>query len=215
MPAAPRPPAPPPPVVLVAIAGGSGSGKTWLARALRRRLGARAGLLSLDDFYRDLAHLPPARRARMNFDHPGAIDWPALADVLGEIARGGGPRLPRYDFSRHTRHARTRRWRPRPVVLVEGLWPWVRPALRSHFTLRIYREAPAALRHARRLHRDVRERGRTAAAVRRQWREHVQPMFRRHVAPQRAGAHVVLGAELRAADVDALARRILALRSAR
>ena len=32
-------------VVLVAIAGGSGSGKTWLAQALRRRLGRRAALL--------------------------------------------------------------------------------------------------------------------------------------------------------------------------
>ena len=58
----PRPAAAAPPVLLVAIAGGSGSGKTWLAAALRRRLHPRAGLISLDDFYRDLARLPVAKR---------------------------------------------------------------------------------------------------------------------------------------------------------
>ena len=202
-------------VVLVAIAGGSGSGKTWLARALRRRLGRRAALLSLDDFYRDLRHVAPARRAGRNFDQPAAIDWPALAAVLDGIAAGGRPPVPRYDFSRHTRRGRPRRWAPRPVVLVEGLWPWVRPALRDRFDLRIYRDAAAPLRRERRLERDVRERGRTPASVRRQWREQVEPMFRRHVAPQRDRAHVVVGGELEEAALEDLSRRILALLPAR
>lgn len=198
-------------VVLVAIAGGSGSGKTWLAEALRRRLGRRAALLSLDDFYRDLGHLPPARRARLNFDRPAAIDWPALAAVLDGIAAGGRPPVPRYDFTRHTRHGRSRRWAPRPVVLVEGLWPWVRPALRDRFALRIYRDTATPVRRERRLERDVRERGRTATSVRRQWRDQVEPMFRRHVAPQRDRAHVVVGGELEDAALEDLSRRILAL----
>lgn len=204
-----------PRVVLVAIAGGSGSGKTWLAQALHRRLGRRAALLSLDDFYRDLGHLPLARRARRNFDRPAAIDWPALAAVLDGIAGGGRPPVPQYDFTRHTRHGRSRRWAPRPVVLVEGLWPWVRPALRERFDLRIYRDAAAALRHERRLERDVRERGRTATSVRRQWRDQVEPMFRLHVAPQRAGAHLVVKGELEEEALEDLSRRILELLRAR
>lgn len=200
-----------PRVVLVAIAGGSGSGKTWLAQALRRHLGRRAALLSLDDFYRDLGHVAPARRARRNFDRPAAIDWPALAAVLDEIASGGRPPVPRYDFARHTRHGRPRRWAPRPVVLVEGLWPWVRPALRERFDLRIYRDTATPVRRERRLERDTRERGRTATSVRRQWRQQVEPMFQRHVAPQREQAHVVVGGELEEAALADLSRRIIAL----
>jgi len=73
------------PVTLVAIAGGSGSGKTWLAAALRRRLRGTAALLSIDDFYRDLAHLPPNRRTRVNFDSPAAIDWVAFESALRAI----------------------------------------------------------------------------------------------------------------------------------
>lgn len=202
---------PAPRVVLVAIAGGSGSGKTWLAQALRRRLGPRAALLSLDDFYHDLGHVPPARRARRNFDRPAAIDWATLAAVLDEIAAGGSPPVPRYDFTRHTRHGRSRRWSPRPVVLLEGLWPWVRPFLRARFDLRIYRDTAAPVRRERRLDRDVRERGRTTSSVQRQWREQVEPMFRRHVAPQRAAADVVLDGELAEAALADLSRRILAL----
>ena len=53
---------------LVAIVGGSGSGKGWLADRLLRLLGDDAGHLSLDDFYRDCSHLPPDRRALVNFD---------------------------------------------------------------------------------------------------------------------------------------------------
>lgn len=198
-------------VALVAIAGGSGSGKTWLARALQRRLRPHAGLLSLDDFYRDLSHLPLARRARTNFDSPAAIDWRAFGAALRAIRRGEAPVLPRYDFARHTRSSRSRRWRKRRIVVIEGLWPWVKPRLRALFALRIFREAGAGTRFARRLRRDVRERGRTPDDVRRQWDAQVEPSYARHVAPQRASADLVLGAALSPAQVAAVARRLRAL----
>lgn len=195
-------------VTLVAIAGGSGSGKTWLAEALRRRLRGSAALLSIDDFYRDLGHLPPARRARVNFDSPAAIDWAAFESALRSIADGEAPELPLYDFSRHTRADKVRRWRPRDIVIIEGLWPWVRGRLRGLFKLRLYRVADAELRFARRLHRDVRERGRRPADITRQWHAQVEPMFTRHVAPQRRHAHAVLGAKLTASEINRWARRI-------
>ena len=195
-------------VTLVAIAGGSGSGKTWLADALRRRLRGSAALLSIDDFYRDLSHLTPARRARVNFDSPAAIDWRAFESALQAIADGDAPELPLYDFSRHTRAEKGRRWRPRRIVIVEGLWPWVRGRLRRLFALRLYRTADADLRLARRLHRDVRERGRQPADITRQWRTQVEPMYARHVAPQRHHAHAILDAKLKPAEIAAWARRI-------
>jgi uridine kinase len=195
-------------VTLVAIAGGSGSGKTWLADALRRRLRGAAALLSIDDFYRDLSHLPPARRARINFDSPAAIDWAAFESALRAIADGGAPELPLYDFSRHTRAEQVRRWRPRSIVIIEGLWPWVRSRLRGLFALRLYRATETEVRFARRLQRDVRERGRQPADITRQWRAQVEPMFTRHVAPQCRHAHAVLGAKLTANEIDRWARRI-------
>jgi uridine kinase len=196
------------PAVLVAIAGGSGSGKTWLAAALRRRLHPHAGLLSLDDFYRDLSHLPGKARAKSNFDSPAAIDWTLLEATLRAIARGETPSLPRYDFARHTRAPATRRWRRRDIVLIEGLWPWGKPQLRELFALRIYRSVETDLRYTRRLHRDIRHRGRTPDDVERQWTAQVEPMYGRHVAPQLKSADLVLDARLAAVELDALAERI-------
>lgn len=200
------------PVVLVAIAGGSGSGKTWLARELQRRLEPDAGLISLDDFYCDLSHLPLAERARTNFDSPAAIDWAQFETSLRAIARGETPVLPCYDFTQHTRAPQTQHWQRRPMVLIEGLWPWVEPALRGLFALRIYRQAESEVRYQRRLRRDIQHRGRTPEDVARQWSAQVEPMYDRHVTPQQATADLVLGAKLTPAELGALTVRIRALR---
>ena len=175
-------------VAIIAIVGGSGSGKTWLARQLQRRLGARAGRLSLDDFYRDRSHLPAGVRARINFDHPRAIDWPHFRQCLKKIKTCQAVALPRYDFVTHARRATPRRWQPKPVVLVDGLWLLRRPELRRLYTVSVFLDCPAKLQLARRLARDQRERGRSPASVRYQFRTQVAPMDKQFVAPQKRWA---------------------------
>ena len=166
-------------VTLIAIAGGSGSGKSWLARELKRRLDPHAAILSLDDFYQDLSHLALAERAARNFDSPAAMDWALFRRCLEEILRGGAAALPRYDFATHTRLAEPCRWQPAPVVLVEGLWPWRRAELRQLYALKVFRTGSEGVRFARRLARDVTQRGRSAESVRQQWRQQVQPSYTR------------------------------------
>ena len=73
---------------IVGISGGSCAGKTWLADRLLNHFGENAVRLSQDDFYFDRSHLSPARRARLNFDHPRAIDWERLEKTLRRFARG-------------------------------------------------------------------------------------------------------------------------------
>jgi uridine kinase len=59
---------------LIGIAGPSGAGKSALARALVERLPGPALVLPMDAYYRDLGHLAPAARLRVNFDHRDALD---------------------------------------------------------------------------------------------------------------------------------------------
>ena len=197
-----------PPVTLVAIAGGSGSGKTWLARRLQRALGAKAVLVSLDNFYRDLSHLRPEHRRNTNFDHPAAIDWPGVKAFLATLQRGDPAILPRYDFTTHTRLPKPRRWQRRRIVLLEGLWPLRSAGLRRLLDFGIYVACPEALRLERRLQRDQQERGRSRASVLRQFRQQVAPMHRRFVEPQARHADVVLQEPPTTATVRALAARI-------
>jgi len=162
-------------VHLVAIAGGSGSGKTWLARRLRRRLGSMMGLLSLDDFYHDLSTLPKRERDLRNFDDPAAIEWELFLQTLARIKRGEPAAIPRYDFASHTRRPRTRLWTPKPIVLLEGLWLLREPQARRLYSLSVYLNTPGEVRLQRRVARDRKE-----------------PMHERFVAPQARQADIVL-----------------------
>jgi uridine kinase len=197
--------------VLVAITGGSGSGKSWLAEKLAIALAPNATRLSLDDFYRDQSHLPPGRRARINFDHPRTIDWPAFEKVLSDLQNGRSARIPGYDFATHSRLRRTRVLRPKPLVLVEGLWLLRRPALRRMFDFSIFLHCPDRLRLHRRLKRDLSSRGRSAQSIRRQFQQMVAPMHRRFVAPQAARAQLVFKSVPTSLEIRSLAGRLLDL----
>jgi uridine kinase len=195
----------------VGIVGGSGAGKTWLSRQLLARLGKEADCLSQDDFYRDRSHLPKLRRDRVNFDHPRSIDWPALEHVLKGCSAGLTVEVPRYDFRRHTRHPGLEPWRPKPVVLVEGLWLLRHAPVRRLFTFSIYVDCSKEVRLRRRVLRDVSERGRHAADARDQFRTHVTPMHELYVAPQRRRADLVVRSPMPREALDRLAERILQL----
>jgi uridine kinase len=193
---------------LVAIVGGSGAGKTWLVDQLQRLLGESVARLSLDDFYRDHSHLPPAERQRVNFDDPQAIDWPEFERVLRDCRCGRASGVPRYDFTSHSRFPARDLWRPKPLVLVDGLWLLHRQTTRRLFDWRIYVDCPERLRFRRRLARDVRERGRTHSSVKWQFQETVAPMHHRFVAPQVAWADIVLSQPLEDTEVNRLAGRL-------
>jgi uridine kinase len=178
--------------LLVAIVGGSGSGKSWLADKLQSALGRNAIRLSLDDFYRDRSHLSPAQRAKINFDNPAAIDWPAFQRVLDSCLRWRKAQVPCYDFKTHCRLARSQVLKPKPIMLVEGLWLLRSPRIRKHFGFRIFLDSPMHLRLRRRLDRDVANRGRSPKSVEDQFRKTVEPMHRRFVLPQMQWSDVVL-----------------------
>lgn len=202
------------PPLQVAIVGGSASGKGTLAAALLNALPGRVGRVELDAFYRDLSALPPARRAGWNFDHPRAIDWPAARRAFDQLAAGRPAWLPGYDFARHVRLPAGRWVPPRPVMVWDGLWLLDWSWMRRRFDLGIYVACDPAACLARRLARDVRERGRSAESVRRQYRTQVLPGQRRFVEPQRRWADVVVHSPWLAAALRALAHRLRAMATA-
>lgn len=191
---------------MILIAGGSGSGKSYLAQQLLDQLGPRASLLTLDHFYHDLSHLPPAERERANFDHPNAIDWPAVENVVALVKAGMPAAIPRYDFTTHTRLPETDRLAVTPLLILEGLFPLSRPALRRSSELSIFIDCPADLRLSRRIARDIIERGRTEESVRRQFDDFVGPMHDHFVQPQRAEADRVLGPDFGLPEITDLLR---------
>lgn len=196
------------PVRLVAIVGGSGAGKTWLADRLHRLLGKKTGRLSQDSFYRDWSHLPPAARAKLNFDHPDALDWSRFANALCTLRQGRACLLPVYDFATHRRLPEGDLIQPRPLMIVDGLWLLHRPEIRGQFELSVYFHCSEEERLRRRIARDTVDRGRTAASVEEQFRATVAPMHRQFVNPQAAHADLLLHHPCRESEILQLQERL-------
>ena len=175
---------------LVGIAGPSCSGKSEVARRLSRIL--RAPILSLDHYYLPLSHLSPEERVRMNFDSPDALDADLIRSHVQALRNGLSAEEPTYDFVRHTRAEETRIVDASEYVIIEGLFALHWPEVRRMLDYKVYIGADHETCLARRIFRDVRERGRSEASVRAQYAATVQPMADRFVLPTAAHAHLVL-----------------------
>ena len=175
---------------LIGIAGPSCSGKTEISRRLSRLL--RAPVVAIDHYYRDLKHMPFERRAAANFDAPESLDRALIIEHVRRLKEGFVIEQPTYDFTRHVRAETVELLRPARFVIVEGLFALYWPALRDLLDCRVYVSADHDVCLARRIERDVRERGRTEESVRRQYENMVRPMCDRHIAPTESCAGVVL-----------------------
>ena len=181
---------------LIGIAGATCSGKTTLARGLAEQLAAntspaaRVTLVSLDWYYRDLSHLEMAERIEWNFDSPEALDHELLTRQLSQLAHGQAVDAPQYDFARHTRRKETVHIAPGRFLIIEGLFALYWQALRDLMHLKVFVDADDTVCLARRLTRDVRERGRTPQSVRAQYTQSVRPMYQRYIGPTREFADV-------------------------
>jgi uridine kinase len=177
---------------LLGIAGPSGAGKTELARLLARRLPGGAALVSLDAYYCALTHLGPDERARCNFDHPDALDWPLIRQDVKRLSQGLAIDQPVYLFDCHARSAEIRRVEPAGFVILEGLFAIYDPLVRSLLDARIFVEAPDEVCLQRRIARDTVERGRSRDSVIEQYERTVRPMAREFVLPTRRYADLVV-----------------------
>ena len=179
--------------LFIGVAGGSGSGKTTVVRRLMDAVAADGvSLIHHDSYYRTFDHLPPEERARVNFDHPDALETPLLVEHLRALSRGDTVEVPVYDFHTHTRTSRTRTVRPHRVVIVDGLLVLAEPGVRDLMDIKVYVDTDPDLRFIRRLTRDVEELGRTVESVIEQYLSTVRPMHLEFVAPSRRWADIIV-----------------------
>lgn len=177
---------------LIAITGGSGAGKTTVARALARRLGAGAVVIAEDDYYRCASTIPDFDAASHNFDAPSAKEHALLREHLALAKSGDAFDKPIYDLVTHRRKPDVERIVHADWVIAEGLHLLAAPELDGLFDLSIFMHADEALRLGRRMVRDVEARGRTPRSVMAQFFANVRPMHELHVEPQRARADMVI-----------------------
>lgn len=177
---------------ILGIAGGSGSGKTYLAKAIRDALpSGSAAVIAVDSYYHSQHHLSIEDRAKQNYDHPDSLELSLLVDHLKALRQEKSVAVPCYDYALHTRSADVINLQPKDFVIVEGILTYHLPELRSLLDLKLFVDTPPALCLERRLARDTVERGRTKESVLKQWEETVFPMFNKFCYPGRIHADLV------------------------
>jgi uridine kinase len=177
--------------IVIGIAGCSGSGKTAIAEELARQM--KGTHFHLDHYYRDLSHLSYEERCQQNFDHPDTIESGLLVEHVKQLAGGHSIWQPQYDFTGHTRLAGlVKQLEAHRLLIVDGIFALHYKGLRALYDLSIYVDTPDDVCYQRRLVRDVRERGRTAASVGKHYAETVRPMAERYVRPSAAFADVIV-----------------------
>ena len=179
--------------LIIGIAGGSGSGKTTLAHRLKERFRENeVRLIPHDSYYKRHDELPFEERCKLNYDHPDAFDNDLLIEHLKALRAGQAIDCPIYDYADHNRSDRTLHIEPAPVLIVEGILPFVEPALCALFDYKIYVDTDADERILRRILRDVKERGRSLDSVILQYRTTVKPMHEAFVEPSKRQADVIV-----------------------
>ena len=179
--------------LIIGIAGGSGSGKTTLALRLKERFGEdEVRLISHDSYYKRHDDLPFEERCKLNYDHPDAFDNALLIYHLQELKAGRAIDCPVYDYSNHNRSDNVQHIEPAPVLIVEGILPFVEPELCAMFDYKIFVDTDADERILRRLVRDVKERGRSLDSVIEQYLTTVKPMHEAFVEPSKRNADIIV-----------------------
>jgi len=193
---------------MIGVAGGTASGKSTVCERLMEGLGQnevsveekQVVHLSQDSFYRELnpVEISKANKGMFNFDHPDAFDNQLMESVLTDIINGRQTKVPVYDFKTNSRSpGEFTTIYPSDVILVEGILVFYYPTLRNMFNMKLFVDTDADSRLARRVLRDIEERGRDLEHVLHQYTTLVKPAFEEFCLPTKKYADVIVprGAE--------------------
>ncbi|WKY03978.1 hypothetical protein Q1695_005174 [Nippostrongylus brasiliensis] len=180
---------------VIGICGGSASGKTTVAVKIIEKLEIPwVTILSMDSFYKVLNEKEHklAEESNYNFDHPNAFDFDLLYEVLTRLREGKSCEVPVYDFTTHSRDNNPKTMYGADVLIFEGILAFHRPDINAMMDMKVFVDTDGDVRLARRLNRDINERGRDTVSVLDQYFRFVKPAFEAYIAPGMKVADIIV-----------------------
>ena len=181
--------------LVIGICGGSASGKTTVTNKIISDLGVPwVTHLSMDSFYKVLnedQHKAAATN-EYNFDHPNAIDFQLLLETLQRLKEMKKVDVPIYNFVTHRRESKTVSMYGANVIIFEGILAFHDESIRDLLDLKIFVDHDRDICLARRLKRDIKERGRDIHGVLEQYEKHVRPAYNNYIGPTIQYADIIV-----------------------
>lgn len=180
-------------VTVIGVAGGTGSGKSTLVKRLQEAFCEEdVATLCHDFYYKAHPELTYEERTMLNYDHPQAFDTEMMVEHIRTLKSLVPIERPVYSFVEHNRVAETVLVKPSKVIIVDGILIFENKALRELMDIKVFVDTDADIRLARRILRDVCERGRTMQSVIDQYTTTVKPMHEEFVEPSKKHADVII-----------------------
>lgn len=180
---------------VIGICGGSASGKTTVARRIIEALNVPwVTLLSMDSFYKVLNEEEHrlAHNNQYNFDHPDAFDFKLLAETLKKLKEGKRVEVPIYNFVTHSREKHLKFMYGANVIIFEGILSFSNAELLEMMDMKVFIDTDSDIRLARRLKRDITDRGRDLEGCLQQYERFVKPAFDHYIAPTMVHADLIV-----------------------
>lgn len=147
-------------VTVIGVAGGTGSGKSTLVKRLQEAFKEEEVVtLCHDYYYKAHPELTYEERTKLNYDHPQSFDTDMLVEHIRTLKNNVPIEHPVYSFVDHNRTAETVLVKPSKVIIVDGILIFENKELRDLMDIKVYVDTDADIRLARRILRDVCERG--------------------------------------------------------
>lgn len=180
-------------VTIIGVAGGSGSGKSTLVKKLQEAFaGDDVATLCHDYYYKAHPELTYEERTKLNYDHPQAFDTDMMVEHVKALRSNVPIEHPVYSFVDHNRTSDTVAVKPSKVIIIDGILIFENKELRDLMDIKVYVDTDADVRLARRILRDVCDRGRSMQSVIDQYITTVKPMHEEFVEPSKKYADVII-----------------------
>ena len=180
-------------VTVIGVAGGTGSGKSTLVKRLQEAFRDEdVATLCHDFYYKAHPELTYEQRTKLNYDHPAAFDTDMLVEHIRALKSNVPIKHPVYSFVEHNRTDESVAVMPSKVIIVDGILIFENKELRNLMDIKVFVDTDADVRLARRILRDVCDRGRTMQSVIDQYTTTVKPMHEEFVEPSKKYADVII-----------------------
>lgn len=180
-------------VIVIGVAGGTGSGKSTLVKRLQEAFREEdVATLCHDFYYKAHPELTYEERTQLNYDHPEAFDTQMMVEHIKSLKSCEAIERPVYSFVEHNRTTESVTVKPSKVIIVDGILIFENKELRELMDIKVFVDTDADVRLARRILRDVRDRGRSMESVISQYTTTVKPMHEEFVEPSKRYADVII-----------------------
>jgi len=186
--------------IFCGITGGTACGKSTLCENIKKMLEPEKScvIICQDNYYKvgglgiGIDGDNETDNAKLNWDHPDALEWDLMASDLEKLSSGEPVCGPEWDFVLHERKEKCKKIPDVDVYLVEGIFVLSDPNIRKHLDLQIFVDVDSDTRLSRRIVRDINDRGRSLESVLYQYEHFVKPGFDNFTLPSKRHANIVV-----------------------